>query len=299
MRRAGFKAMLEAVARREADVVIVHTLDRWARNVLVTLTAFKTLGDVQCGVSLNENIDYSTPEGRIFLIMLAAFAQYFSDSLGKHASKAKRARARLGLPLGRVPFGYRSEGGKAARVDEEAAALRQLVFAPFLTGHCDFKTLAQNMNDAGWFTRSANIMARQRAAGEEELGGRWKADTVRFILRTRSTLVSSDSTTRAVVTGQHEPILTTEEFQAIQTIIQERRATKAPFPSQTQRRPDKFRSYALRGLLHCIFCGTSLAGVANRKRANSAERRRYVFYCGKRGANCSATGATEYTLGGR
>jgi site-specific DNA recombinase len=75
--------MLEAISRREADVVIVHTLDRWARNVLVTLTAFKTLGDAQCAfVSLSESIDYTTPDGRIFLIMLAAFAQYFSDSLG-------------------------------------------------------------------------------------------------------------------------------------------------------------------------------------------------------------------------
>jgi DNA invertase Pin-like site-specific DNA recombinase len=47
-KRPGFKAMLEAIGRREADVVVVHTLDRWARNVLVTLTAFKTLGDAQC-----------------------------------------------------------------------------------------------------------------------------------------------------------------------------------------------------------------------------------------------------------
>jgi hypothetical protein len=151
-----------------------------------------------------------------------------------------------------VPFGYRSEDGKAARVDEEAAALRHLVFGPFLTGHLDFKTLAQSMNEAGWFTRSANIMAKQRAAGEEPVGGRWKADTIRFLLQNPfySGLIV-DSATGDVVTGQHEPILTTEEFQAIQSIIQERRETRAPFASQTQRRPDKFRSYPLRGLLRC------------------------------------------------
>ena len=92
------------------------------------------------------------------------------------------------------------------------------------------------------------------------------------------------------MTGQHEPILITEEFQPVQAIIRERRETKAPFASQTQRRPDKFRSYALRGLLRCAVWGTSLAGVANKKKAISRERRRYVFYCGKRGMICSATG---------
>lgn len=43
-KRPGFKAMLAAVSRHEADLVVVHTLDRWARNVLVTLVAFKNSG---------------------------------------------------------------------------------------------------------------------------------------------------------------------------------------------------------------------------------------------------------------
>src|SRR5262249_9198414 len=154
----------------------------------------------------------------------------------------KRARGRLGLPLGLAPFGYRNKDGGAVIVPGEANALKEIVFDAFLTGRKDYKTLARDMAGAGWFTRSRNKMAEQRARGEEPLGGTWKADTVRFILQNSfyaGWIVDSVSGTR--VRGQHEPILTDEEFDAIQAIIAERRESRTPFASQVQRRPDKYR----------------------------------------------------------
>ena len=63
---------------------MVHSLDRWSRNLRVTLDTFKRLADHKVAfVSITENIDYSTPEGRLFIAMIGAFAQYFSDSLSK------------------------------------------------------------------------------------------------------------------------------------------------------------------------------------------------------------------------
>jgi hypothetical protein len=38
-------------------------------------------------VSITENIDYSTPQGRLFTQMLGSFAEYFSGALANHVSK--------------------------------------------------------------------------------------------------------------------------------------------------------------------------------------------------------------------
>ena len=237
-KRPGFKTMLDAIDRHDADVVIVHTLDRWARNVLVTLTAFKTLGKANCAfVSLNEAIDYSTPEGKLFLIMLAAFAEYFSGALAKHSSKAKRARARAGLPLAHVGFGYRNHKGKAVLVEEEARALRENVFEPFLTNRYDHNALAQRMRDT-------NYMHGGRVGWLTAHGKVWKADTVRFILQNpfyAGWVV--DHVTGERVRGQHTPIITDEMFERVQAIITERRGNRTPFASAVQSITLKKRPY--------------------------------------------------------
>jgi len=105
-KRPQLKQLLADCATGAVDVVVVHSLDRWSRNLRVTLETFKFLADRRVAfASITENIDYSTPEGRLFIAMLGAFAQYFSDSLSRHASKGRRERARQGPPTGGVPSG--------------------------------------------------------------------------------------------------------------------------------------------------------------------------------------------------
>src|SRR6266581_7905580 len=112
-KRPAFKRLLDDVQAGKVQVIFVHTLDRWSRNVMVTLQSFRILSQHQTAfISLSEHIDYSTPEGRLQLTILAAFAVYFSDMLAKHTSKGKGERAAQGLHNGDIPFGYRRAGAK-------------------------------------------------------------------------------------------------------------------------------------------------------------------------------------------
>ncbi len=112
--RPAFKRLLDDVQSGRVQMVMVHTLDRWSRNVMVTLQSFRILSQSRTAfISLSEHIDYSTPEGMLQLTILAAFAAYFSDMLAKHTSKGKGERAAQGLYNGDVPFGYRSTGPKS------------------------------------------------------------------------------------------------------------------------------------------------------------------------------------------
>jgi site-specific DNA recombinase len=90
-KRPEFKKLLDYVQANPGKVIVfVHTLDRWSRNVMVTLQSFRILSQSHTAfVSLSEQIDYSTPEGMLQLTILAAFAAYFSDMLAKHTSKGK------------------------------------------------------------------------------------------------------------------------------------------------------------------------------------------------------------------
>src|SRR3989441_11518992 len=67
--------LLEAVRRREIDVVLVWRLDRWGRSVADLLATLQELQHVGVGfVSLTEALDLTTPAGRAMAGLLGAFS---------------------------------------------------------------------------------------------------------------------------------------------------------------------------------------------------------------------------------
>ena len=57
-RRPVFRQLLEDAKQGHFDVVVVHTLDRWSRNLKVTLETVSQLSRNNVGlVSITENID--------------------------------------------------------------------------------------------------------------------------------------------------------------------------------------------------------------------------------------------------
>ena len=96
-KRPRFKDMLSAANRREFDVLIVHKLDRFARNLAVTLRSFDELSKNNITfISITEQIDYTTPMGRVFLAMSGAFAQFYSDNLSQETKKGWHERRSQG-----------------------------------------------------------------------------------------------------------------------------------------------------------------------------------------------------------
>jgi DNA invertase Pin-like site-specific DNA recombinase len=169
-KRPMFRQLMEDASRDSFDIVVVHTLDRWSRNLRVTLESLAILAmhDVAL-VSITENIDYSTPQGRLLTQMLGSFAQFFSDMLGTHVSKGLDERAHLGLHTGGIPFGYQScwvkehgerkltceaeHPGGLHLVEGEAKAVRKL-FRWYSTGTATLNSLAEWLNDKGFRTRN-------------------------------------------------------------------------------------------------------------------------------------------------
>ena len=93
-KRPVFRQLLEDAAQGQFDAVVVHTLDRWARNLKVLLESVSILSDHGVGlVSITENLDWSTAEGRLVARTLGSFGEFFSDMLSTHVKKGIEERA--------------------------------------------------------------------------------------------------------------------------------------------------------------------------------------------------------------
>jgi DNA invertase Pin-like site-specific DNA recombinase len=117
--RPGLDAMLNDASRRKFDVVMAWAIDRVGRSLIDLLGTIKHLED--CGVDLyldQQNIDTTTPAGKLLFQMTGAFAEFERSMIrqrvnagldtvkarierdGKFTSKAGKIRKRLGRPGG-------------------------------------------------------------------------------------------------------------------------------------------------------------------------------------------------------
>ena len=104
--RPQFAALLADAEAGAFDAVIVFKLDRFARSVIVALETLHRLEARQIGfVSIAEQMDFTTPIGKVILTTLAAFAEYYSANLSAETRKGKLERQRQGLYNGILPFG--------------------------------------------------------------------------------------------------------------------------------------------------------------------------------------------------
>jgi site-specific DNA recombinase len=260
-KRPVFRQLLEDASQGQFDVV-VHTLDRWARNQRVMLESLSILADHQVALaSLSENIDYSTPQGRLFIQMLGGFAQYFSDSLATHVSKGLTQRAIQGRHVGGIPFGYascwESQGAERKRLchpehpggvhllEPEANAVIK-IFRQYATGTATLAQLAAWLNDQGFRTRNT-----KKLPGPDGLltsGPRlFTTASVRGILHNPfyAGLVKHKD---ELYQGAHEPLISKETFDLVETNLRKnsgRSRTLTPHPE---------RDYLLKGLIRCTYC---------------------------------------------
>lgn len=101
-RRPQLDRMMDAARSRKIDAVICWKLDRFARSLkhmVVALSEFESLG-VQF-VSLRDNLDLTTPSGRLMFHVVSAMAEFERSLIQERVCAGLRNARAKGRVLGR------------------------------------------------------------------------------------------------------------------------------------------------------------------------------------------------------
>ncbi len=125
-KRPEYQKLLDAVRKRQADIVLVWRYDRFARSTKALITAlneFRTLGvDF---ISYQENIDTTTPQGEMVFTIMASLAQFESALIGER-TKAGMQRAReQGKRVHRPPLPEKTKR-EIARLREQGVSIKSI-----------------------------------------------------------------------------------------------------------------------------------------------------------------------------
>jgi site-specific DNA recombinase len=106
-KRPALQSLMARAEQHDFDVVIVHAIDRFYRDLSGLLAALHHLHQhLVTFISITENLDFTTPWGKLVLAVLGTLAEIFIDKLRAETIKGKQARARKGFWNGSIPFGY-------------------------------------------------------------------------------------------------------------------------------------------------------------------------------------------------
>lgn len=200
-KRPHFREMINDVSAGKYDVVLVYKLDRFARSVGDFHRYMGMLDKAGCDlVSISQNLDTSTPVGRLMRNVIVDFAQFESEMISERVKDNMIQNARRGRRNGgAAPFGYRWNGN-TMEPDPVNGPLLQELFRRYATG-----TGAPSL--AAWL----NDMGIKPSYG----GKKWRHDAILYILSNKAYIGINryDGEEHAAT---HKPLISVELFEDVQ-----------------------------------------------------------------------------------
>ncbi len=148
--RPMFNEIIEGLRAGEASGLIVHKIDRSARN----LKDWAEIGElIDQGVEVhfaNEFLDLQTRGGRLSADIQAVVAADYIRNLKEEARKGYYGRLKQGVLPRPAPLGYLDAGpGKPKLVDPVSSPLIKRAFELYGTGSCSIENLVTKLHSMG------------------------------------------------------------------------------------------------------------------------------------------------------
>ena len=280
VRSQEFERLFNDIRAGRVNAVLVTALDRICRSVSDFLAFFEFLDDQEVEfISLREQFDTTSPQGKLLVTMLIALAEFERDITSQRTSEAMADRADRGLWNGGRILGYDSDpnhkGSLVPNPDE--AAVVALAFEIYRELG-SIKETAETLNRRGY--RSKTYDSRR---GKHHPGTQFSVSSMQYLLKNVAYTgkkeiiqVGEDGCEeRRLVDAVWEPIIGEEKFQAVQQLMADNGQTHRSGASSVQ------HVYSLSGLVHCKRCGSQMDGES----ATGRVGKKYFYYrCSNR--NC-------------
>jgi site-specific DNA recombinase len=278
--RNEMKQLREDIKNGKIKGIVSKEISRTSRDIMDVIDLKRNLAASGAFfISIKENYDSRTDDDEFLLIIHAGLAQKERKTTASRVKitqmlKAKEGKTNVPSPA----FGYKlSEDKQHLVIDPEKSKIYEFIVEKYLEGWGQLK-ICKHLNQQG-------IPAKRSS--------KWHTNSIRTILTNpvylgitiynATTLIrNSEGKRRRVMRPKsewivryntHSPLITEDEFNKIQTLLNERR-------KKCTKEWSCEKKYLLSGLLHCEVCKGKIYGSkqVSKNRKNSVTGETYVSY---------------------
>lgn len=251
--RQGLMRLLEAVERGELTKLLVFKFSRLSRRLKEFLEICDRVESAGAGiVSITEQVDTSTPAGRLIRNILASFAQFQSEEISEQIFETWMTKAKRGeRPPGFAPFGTVNRKG---------------LLEPHPETHPHLLAIYRVYRETGSVRTVWDYLTSQGVPAPK--AGEWNLNTLRGIL-TNPIYIGRLEWAGQLFQAKWAPLVPEELWEAVQQLIANRRSLPTP-------RRD---AHLLTGLIRCNRCGRPMWTKYAKRSRNGVSRHRRVYWC--------------------
>ncbi len=214
MERPALKRLLDDVAARRVDVIVVYKIDRLTRSLMDFAKIMATFDrhDVSF-VSVTQQFNTSTSMGRLTLNMLLSFAQFEREVTAERIRDKFAASKARGMWMGGViPIGYDVQDRKLVINQQEALAIRWLFDTYLELG---------SVPDLVEAAKAKGLCSKRRVYRDGKvLGGGPIQRSHLYVILTNPVYLGKTRHKGRIHQGQHEAIIEAEVFDEVQRRMQ-------------------------------------------------------------------------------
>ena len=281
LQRPGFQSMLDDAKKGMFDVVIVHKMDRFSRDVYDALDVQRKLAFY--GVRIESVIERfeETPEGQLQKVIQLGVGQYYSQNLAREVVKGLKENAYKAMHNGGIPpygFDVDPETKRYIINEHEASGIR-IIFEKIIQGW-SYRELAEYLNLLGYRTKIGNkfsatssfydILTNPKYMGVYTYNR--SVSKPKQIGMKRSHRKNKNEEEIIRIPNGVPAIVDEETFELVQKLLKQRRRSKGQNKAK--------EVYLLTGLVECAECGSAYHGSS---RIGGRNKSKYVSYrCSRR-----------------
>ncbi len=260
-KRDAFNRMINDAKSGKFDLIITKEISRFARNILDSIGYTRELKALGIGVIfLNDNINTLDSDAEMRLAFLSTMAQEESRKTSERVKWGLRRQMEKGVVLGRDMLGYDVRDGKLI-INKEGAETVKLIYHKFLDESKGAHRIAKELRAEGiktsarmkdWsYTAVLRILRNEKYCGDLV---QQKTYTPDYLTHQKKRNYGEIET--VTIRNHHKPIITREQFNAVQKELERRRPSQSTVKAFANR-------YALSGK---IICGECSSGFVRRQK---------------------------------
>ena len=270
--REDFQNMISQLLKGhlQADFVLVHKFNRFARNKYDSALYKKKLKDIDIKVvSVSQKID-DTPEGELLEGFLETIDQYYSANLAVEVRKGLRENALKGKHAGgQVLFGY-SLDSEGYYVPNENAKIVKRIFEEYAAGYPKTE-ICRRLNEEGY---------------RNQRGKKFNTRTLYDLLRNEKYIGNYVYTIDKKETIRLDEIITDPPIEKRLWGEVQRLCEKGSLKGRERKQK---RNYLLTGRTFCTECGCPISGGGSKRSGGNGKGKLNYYY--------KCVGKTKYKNG--
>ena len=239
------------------EIAIFHRVSRLARNTEVALRMTRQLYEMGIKVIfLKEDIDFSTPEGRMKFTRSAVAAEEHSVGISSDVKNSVHYKwNQREVWGGRPPFGYElcdddcpyDDDHPYWHVDDAKGPAVQKMFELYDSGNHSLADIARNLNRRGFRTNGNFVRPEGKPFSSEAVGSILR--NKKFMGMVANPSSATDESDESVdIQGLHTPIVSRDLFER----ANQRLKTESVRRGNSGRKPSV--PQMLKGIIYCYIC---------------------------------------------